>query len=110
MSLNGIWKIEMLGPYGWETVATAFLQDGDYKAASQDHYTLGRYEVDGDKIEITAVSNAHGQVRTLFGEQRQTIEMQFEGKIDGDQITGQARDDKAKYLLSFRATRLADVP
>lgn len=43
MSVNGIWKVEMLGPYGWESVSTAFLEDGKYRAASEDHYTVGNY-------------------------------------------------------------------
>ena len=37
MSLNGIWKIEMLGPDGWESVSAAFLEDGNYRAASENH-------------------------------------------------------------------------
>ena len=109
MNINGIWKVEMLGPYGWENVSTAFFEDGNYKAASQDHYAIGSYAVDGDTLTIKARSHAHGQVRTLFGEKRQDLDLQFDGRIDGDEITGQARDEKAKYLLSFRATRLADL-
>ncbi len=45
MSLNGIWKFEILGVYDWEPVSTAFMQDGRYWAGSADHYTVGSYEV-----------------------------------------------------------------
>ena len=109
MSVNGIWKIEMLGPYGWESVATAFFEDGRYLSGSQDHYTQGQYSIDGNHIEVTGVMRAHGQVRTLFGKQREVMDISFDGQIDGDQIQGQARDDDGVYLISFRAVRLDDL-
>jgi len=37
MSVNGIWKAEIFGPYGWEPMATAFLEDGIYKASGRNH-------------------------------------------------------------------------
>ena len=52
---------------------------------------------------------AHGQVRTLFGKQREVMDISFDGQIDGDQIQGQARDDDGVYLISFRAVRLDDL-
>ena len=67
MSVNGIWRVEILGPGGWEPVATAFLENGTYKAASEDHYTIGSYEVSGDRIEITGIATYYGKVRTVFG-------------------------------------------
>ena len=108
MSANGIWKVEMLGPYGWESVATAFLHDGEYRAASQDHYSLGSYQVDGDRIEISASSHVHGQVRTLFGEKRTKIDMRFAGRIEDNLIRGEATTDETHYTLTFRATRLSE--
>ena len=36
MNIEGAWKVEMLGPYGWEKVSTAFLQGGRYLAAGAD--------------------------------------------------------------------------
>ena len=44
MSVEGIWKVEAMGPYGWEKVATAFLRAGRYLAASVEHYSTGAYE------------------------------------------------------------------
>jgi len=110
MSVDGIWKIEMLGPYGLESVATAFLEDGKYKSASQDNYTIGSYEISENKIKVAAQNISHGQTRTLFGDKRQEMNLNFEGEVNGDQITGQARDDQTKYFVTFRATRLADLP
>ena len=109
MSVNGIWKVEMLGPYGWESVSTAFLEDGRYLASSQDHYTIGSYVLTGSQIKITAATHSHGQVRTMFGAREPTMELSFDGEVRGDQATGQAEDKKAKYSITFRATRLADL-
>jgi len=110
MSANGIWKVEMLGPYGWESTATAFLEDGKYRSASENHYTVGNYEVSGNRIEISANGVQHGEVRTVFGDKRKEMDLKFEGEIEGDEIKGQARDDKGTYQISFRTTRLADLP
>ena len=109
MSANGIWKIEMLGPYGWEAVATAFLEDGRYLAASQDHYAIGSYELTGNNIQVTATTHTHGQVRTMFGANDPSVELSFGGEINGDRISGQAEDKKSKYSVTFRATRLGDL-
>ena len=109
MSVDGIWKVEMLGPYGWESMSTAFLEDGRYLASSQDHYSVGRYELTGDQVKVTASTHSHGQARTMFGAREPLMELSFEGTLSGDQISGQAEDKKEKYAITFRATRLADL-
>ena len=110
MSVNGIWQVELLGAYGWEAISTAFLENGNYKSASQDHYSIGHYEVAENKIKVTAHQVSYGQARTLFGAKNKEIDVNFEGEINGDQITGQATDGQAKLLTTFRASRLADLP
>ena len=109
MSVNGIWKVEMLGPYGWESMSTAFLEDGRYLASSQDHYAVGRYKLKGNQIKVTATSHSHGKVRTMFGTRNPQMKLSFEGAVSGDQISGQAEDKQEKYSISFRANRLADL-
>jgi hypothetical protein len=109
MSVNGIWKVGMLGPYGWESMSTAFLEDGRYLASSQDHYAVGRYELTGNQVKVIAVTHSHGEVRTMFGAREPQMEISFEGEINGDQISGQAEDKKNNYSITFRATRLADI-
>ena len=110
MGMNGIWKVEMLGPYGWESTATAFLEDGKYRSASENHYTVGTYEVSGNRIAVSAYGVQHGKARVVFGKKKKEMHMKYEGEIEGDQIKGQARDDKGNYQISFRATRIADLP
>ena len=109
MSVDGIWKVEMLGPYGWEAVSTAFFENGRYLAASQDHYAVGSYELTGNNVRVTASMYSHGQIRTLFGANAPQVELKFGGEINdsGDHISGQAEDEQAKYSVTFRAMRLA---
>ncbi len=109
MSVNGIWKIEMLGPYGWEPMSTAFLEDGRYLSSSQDHYTIGRYELTGNEINVTAAMHSHGELRTMFGSREPQMQLTFGGTVSGDQISGQAENKQAKYSITYRATRLADI-
>ncbi len=110
MSLNGIWKFEILGVYDWEPVSTAFMQDGRYWAGSADHYTVGSYEVvdGGISAEVTAVM--HGRATTLFGKTSSRFQMRFKGEASNGEIKGTASDAEGKFVVQFRATRLADLP
>lgn len=108
--MNGIWQIEVLGAYGWESISTAFLEDGDYKSASEHHYSTGHYEISGSSIIVSAHHVSHGETRTLFGAKNKELDLHFEGEINGDQITGQATDGKSKLMTTFQATRLAGLP
>ena len=110
MSVNGIWKIEMLGPYGWESTATAYLEDGKYKGGSRNHYAAGTYEISGNQIEVSAHYVTHGEARTMFGKKADNMELQLTGEIDGDRIQGPAREQGSSLQVLFRATRLADLP
>ena len=69
MSVEGVWKIEMLGPYGWEAVSTAFVENGRYLGASQDHYTIGHYEVWTETINGWSPSRGPtASSQNLFGD------------------------------------------
>ena len=109
MDMNGVWSVEMLGLYDWEPVATAFLEDGVYRSASENHYSTGHYEVSGNRVEISVVGVQHGTTRTLFGKKQKKMDLKFEGEIDGNQVKGHVQDDKGIYQISFRSTRLADL-
>ena len=110
MNVEGIWKVEVLAAYGWESVSTAFLENGRYLAASQDHYANGHYQVNGKRIRVEGVSHAHGESLNLFGVIDKQLELCFEGEINGDRVNGQAEDKQGKYSVTFRARRLADLP
>jgi len=110
VSVDGIWKVEMLGPHGWDAVSTAFLEDGRYLSASQDHYTIGRYQIDDRRIVATVANHPHRPDRAMIGAPGAQSGLIFDGEINGDQISGQAEDRQAEYSMTFRATRLADLP
>ncbi len=111
MSVDGVWKVEMLGPYGWEGMATAFLDDGRYWAASGDHYSIGSYQLHGDTITVDTKTVMYDSSRTLFGRQAPEYELQFEGRLAEDNtIDGRTKDADGGFLVRFRATRMADLP
>ena len=108
MSVKGIWKLEMLSPYGWEQVATAFLRKGRYHAASADHYSIGSYKEDSGTLKLEARITQHGKIRTVFGSKKKQVDIQLEGKIKkADQIVGTAKPSGgANFDVSVRLTRL----
>ena len=110
MSLNGIWKTEILTPDGWESMATAFFEDGKYRAGSRYHYAIGSYQISDNRVKVTAEYVAHGEARAMFGKKADRMDLEFEGEIDGDQIQGQGTEGEGNYQVSFRARRLADLP
>ena len=109
MSLNGVWKIEMLGPDGWECVSAAFFEDGTYRSASADHYSTGRYEVTENHVKISARAIQFGDTRTVFGKKEKNLDLVLEGDIVGDRISGRATDNSKASSISVRITRLADL-
>ena len=108
MSCEGIWKVEMKGPYGWERLATAFMRDGKYLGASADHYSVGSYKEDGDNVEISMVTTQHGDIRSLFGQKSpEKLQITTKGKIKKNKITGTSKAKGIKkFDLLLRFTRL----
>ena len=108
MSCEGVWSVEMKGPYGWERFATAFMRDGKYLGASADHYTVGSYKEDGDNLEISMVVKQYGAIRTIFGRKSaDKLQVIAKCKIKKNKIigTGKAKDIK-NFDIQLRFTRL----
>ena len=108
MSCEGVWAVEMKGPYGWERIAIAFMKDGQYLGAGPNHYSVGKYKEDGDELEISVSVTQCGQLRTIFGKKfAGNIQVTSKCRIDGDKISGRS---KAKGIKNFdvmlRLTRL----
>jgi hypothetical protein len=110
MSLNGIWKIEMLGPYGWEAVSTAFLQDGRYWSGGTNQYAVGTYTQDGDKVISEATVVVHGEKKSFLGRSASRYHLRFDGELADNTITGSATDGDGKFLVQHRASKLAELP
>ena len=99
MSCEGVWVVEMKGPYGWERIAIAFLKDGDYLGAGPNHYAVGTYKEDGENFEMSVVVTQHGQLRTIFGKKfAGKLQVTAKCKIEKDQIIGTS---KAKGIKNF---------
>ena len=109
MKLDGIWKVEMLGPYGWEAVSTAFLENGRYLSASQDHYVLGRYIVNGDNIRVEGDMHPHSEIINPPDVSETKPVFAFEGQASEGIIRGQVDDDQGQQSMTVRATRLGDL-
>jgi hypothetical protein len=108
MSCEGVWSVEMKGPYGWERLATAFMRDGDYLGGSADHYTVGSYKEDGDNLEISMVVKQYGAIRTIFGRKSaDKLQVMAKCKIKKNKIigTGKAKGIK-NFDIQLRFTRL----
>ncbi len=109
MSLDGVWKIETLGLYGWETWATAFLDDGEYLAGSADHYATGSYEQRDDSVMLSTQMVVYDSRRALFGKLDSEYQIDFEGRHTADRIDGHAKDADGSVLMRFRASKVADL-
>ena len=111
MSFEGIWKVEMLGPYGWEAVSTAILENGRFFGASADHYSVGRYEEDGDTIKVFIKLTQHGRSRTIFAAPREVIDARLEGAANSaGEIVGKAYPSEGgSFDLNLRLIRLGDL-
>lgn len=111
MSVEGVWKVEVLGPHGWERIATASLTDGRYFGASADHYSTGSYEFSDDSITWEAHVNQYGKVRSVYGSKKRHMNVRFEGTLKKeDKIVGRSQaTDSKKFDLKTRLIRLGDI-
>lgn len=108
MSADGVWRIDELSSDGWESVGTAFLENGRYLRGGVDAYTVGRYQLDGDQITLTATSIRLGGVRAVYGKASGEIQITLKGDVKDDEINAQATD--GKYSTRYRYIRLGDMP
>ena len=108
MSFEGVWKVEMLGPYGWEKMSTAIVRDGQYFAASTEHHSVGDYEEDGEKITVRARITQDGKMRTVFGETKKRLEMRIDAEHNkSGKVVGFAYPaDNKNFKVKVRLTRL----
>ena len=108
MNCDGVWSVEMEGLYGWERIATAFMKNGDYYAASANHYSVGSYERDGDDLKISTVVRQYGDVRPVFGKKsKEKMEVVINGRIKKNKISGTSNAKGSKdYDVFVRFTRL----
>lgn len=110
MNVNGIWKMEILGAYDWEPLSTAFMEDGRYRGASADHYAVGSYVVDGNKVSIDSTVHVHGKIRTVFGKKAIRHDLHIEGTVAEGRFSGTAKGNDRAFVVTIRGTRISDLP
>lgn len=110
-NIEGIYKVEMLGPYGWERFSTAFIKDGQYRGASAEHFSVGTYRVEEDNFEMTGNVTQYFEHRSIFGEKDlKQLQIKFKGTIEDDVIEGEASAvTDRKYALNFRFNKLSGL-
>ena len=111
MNVEGVWKVEFKGPYGWQKLGTAFLQDGRYLAGSVDHYSIGSYETNEAAFSATVAVTQLGKVRTAYGMKKRHMDHRIEGKVKNeDKIVARANPRKGKkFDVKVRMKRLGDL-
>lgn len=110
-SIDGIYKVDMLGPFGWETFSTAFINDGKFRSASADHFTDGTYTVEDHGFEMEGNLTQYVDHRALFGRKDITgLPIKFSGRIFDQVIDGEAIvPDGSRKSLRFRLNRLPSI-
>ena len=116
MNVEGIWKVEIQGPYNKEPFSTAFLKNGRYLSGSVDRYSIGSYEEQDGVFKAKIVVTQHGGVRTMFGSKKKRVKLKIEGKVGkkGNQvfISGTVRPSKSKgkgFEVGVYLIRLGDL-
>ncbi|MFT5114538.1 MAG: hypothetical protein ACI8P9_003876 [Parasphingorhabdus sp.] len=110
-NIDGIYKVDILGPFGWEDFSTAFINAGDFRSASAEHFTAGTYEVEDCGFEMEGNLTQHVENRSLFGRKDiRGLPIKFRGRIEDDVIDGEARvPDESRDSIRFRL-RLNRLP
>jgi len=108
MNCEGVWKVEIGTADGWERIATAFMKNGEYLAASAAHYTVGSYTQDGDDVEISAQVTQYADLRAVFGlKPTSKLSIISRCKISNNEIHGKTwAEDISDHEILIRLTRL----
>ncbi len=110
-SLNGIWKSEFYGLYGWETVGTLTLRDGKISGGSITHYTTGSYTISGETIALWTSVHFYGEHKPFFGGRKDQMKINMDGKLDGHEISGtEESPENPGQSYRMKLTKQADLP
>ena len=107
-SIDGVYRVDLLGPFGWESFSTAFIDGGEFRSASASHFTSGTCVVEDDGFEMEGNLTQYDDSRVLFGRSEvRGLPITFNGVIRDGVIDGEARpDDDEGPALRFRLARL----
>ena len=111
MSIEGIWTVEVYGPFGWDNRGIYVLEKGRLLGGDNRQYTAGVYRLAGDKVKVELTVHYYGPPRTVFGEVKEQFVAEIEGTWKDDEIVGMVRrPDKPQFDLHIRLTKRLGLP
>lgn len=110
-SCEGVWNVEMKGPYGWEHIAMSFMRNGEYLGAGPNHYSVGSYKQDGNNLEMSITVTQYGELRTIFGRKStKDLKITSKCKINKDKIIGISKAKSInKFDVMIRLSRIGSL-
>ena len=106
MHIDRIWRIELLGVHGWETVSTSYLENGRCSAGGSRGYAVGRYEANACSIRAMVAPCENGLA--IFGRGSGSLDLSYQGTLVDGRLEGQATDSHSS--VHFRSTPGMDLP
>lgn len=111
MSVEGLWTTEFYGLYGWENRGVVVLEKGRVLGGGRNHFSVGKYELDGEGFYMILDIEYHGPAQTLLGSADKMMTIEFKGNLEDGHIEGSvSRRETPRQSLMFRLTKRADVP
>ena len=111
MSIDGIWTVEIYGPFGWDNRGIFVLERGRIVGGDNRQYSVGTYTMSGDAMAAEIAVHYYGPPRTQFGEATEEFTTEIAGTHKGNEIVGTVRrPDRPQFDLQIRLTKRMDVP
>lgn len=111
MSVDGVWTLEVYGPFGWDNRGVFIMDDGRILGGDNRQYTAGSYELSGNRFVATLSVHYYGPPRTNFGEMREEFDSTLVGDLNDSIIEGTiGRRDRPQFDLQIRLTKRMELP
>jgi hypothetical protein len=111
MPIEGIWTLEIYGPFGWENHGVYIVEGGRIMGGDNRQCSFGQCHQSGDVVEARITTHYYGPPRTQFGEAREQFATELTGRLKGSEIDGVIRrPDRPQFDLQVRMTRRMDLP
>ena len=107
MSVEGIWIGEVCGPWGWENRGIFVFENGRIVGGDNRQYTMGSYEVSGDRLTAELTIHSYGRPGTFFGERSEEANVQLVATVKDDTIDGLVSGVEAVGGIDRRRCRQA---
>ncbi|PRY20722.1 type III secretion system (T3SS) negative regulator GrlR [Aliiruegeria haliotis] len=111
MSVEGVWTLEVYGPFGWDNRGVFVLDRGRILGGDNRQYTVGDYQLANADFSANLNVHYYGPPRTDFGEAREQFDTVIAGKLSEGVIEGSiGRRDRPQFDLQIRLTKRMELP